>query len=101
MVDSVIGAGSTVNRSILDKHVIVGSSCVLGDAEDGEAPPYRTEPKNLISGITVVGKRAHIPSGVRIGRNVLIGSEVTERDYGEALRNGRVVPSGATVEVKG
>lgn len=97
MTDTVIGAGSVVDRAILDKHVRVGRGCVIGEGEQG--PPNRTEPRNLTTGISVLGKGARIPDGVRLGRNVLIGAEVLEHDFETALNDGRAVPSGATIEV--
>ena len=49
-----------------------------------------------------VGKGARIPSGLRIGRNCLIGSDVLERDFQRYLSsNGHVaseISSGETVD---
>ena len=45
--------------------------------------------------ITVVGKRAVIPRGVRIGRNVKIAADVRSSDFA-----GRVVRSGESVDRK-
>ncbi|MBI4493126.1 MAG: glucose-1-phosphate adenylyltransferase, partial [Chloroflexi bacterium] len=98
MMDAIIGSGSVVDRAILDKQVVVGTGCVIGDGR--ETPPNRTEPRNLTSGITIVGKQARIPSGVRLGRNVKVGSEVLEKDFASALADGRVIPSGETIEVR-
>jgi acetyltransferase-like isoleucine patch superfamily enzyme len=56
----------------------------------------RQEPGRLNSGITVVGKRAVIPAGVRVGRNVKINEGVRPADF-SGRRN---VPSGGTVEAK-
>ncbi|MBV9580254.1 MAG: glucose-1-phosphate adenylyltransferase [Chloroflexi bacterium] len=99
--DCIVGPGSVVDRSILDKHVVVGADVQLGMGEDTR--PNRTQPRNLQSGITVVGKGARIPSGLRIGRNCLIAAEVIERDFQRFLStNGHVateLPSGETVEV--
>jgi hypothetical protein len=53
----------------------------------------RREPGRLNTGITVVGKRAVVPRGVRIGRNVLIGEGARAADF-----TSRVVRSGSTVE---
>ena len=55
--------------------------------------PNRLEPSHLNTGITIVGKRAVIPRGVRIGRNVRIDPNVRATDYGH-----RMVESGGTVE---
>ena len=58
-----------------------------------DRPQARREPGRLNTGITVVGKRAVIPRGVRIGRNVLIGEGVRATDF-----QSRVIRSGSTVE---
>jgi glucose-1-phosphate adenylyltransferase len=99
--DCIVGPGSIVDRGILDKHVVVGADVRLGVGEDTR--PNRTQPRNLQSGITVVGKGARIPTGLRVGRNCLIAADVIERDFQRFLSsNGHVateLPSGETVEV--
>jgi glucose-1-phosphate adenylyltransferase len=90
MFDSVIRQGAIIDRAILDKEVVVGPGAVVGDGPDG--PPNRQEPGRLNTGITVVGKRAIIPRGQRIGRNVKIGGEVRAVDF-----QSRVVRSGDSV----
>ena len=101
--DCIVGPGSVVDRAILDKNVVVGADVRLGDGEDKRA--NRTQPRNLQSGITVVGKGARIPTGLRIGRNCLIAADVMERDFARLLSsNGRVdkeLRSGETVDVGG
>jgi glucose-1-phosphate adenylyltransferase len=98
--DCIIGPGSVIDRAILDKNVVVGADVRLGDGNDTR--PNRTQPRNLQTGITVVGKGARIPTGLRIGRNVLIAAEVIERDFVRFLSsNGHTTPelaSGETVE---
>jgi glucose-1-phosphate adenylyltransferase len=94
MMDSVIGVDAVIDRSILDKEVEVGTDCFLGFGQDNRA--NRRHPRHLNTGITVVGKRAKIPRGTQIGRNCLIGSDVTESDF--SPEDGLVLPSGSTVE---
>jgi glucose-1-phosphate adenylyltransferase len=82
---------------ILDKEVVVGTGSRVGDGDDLRV--NRRFSKHLNTGITVVGKRARVPSGYRIGRNCLIGSDVLESDFpddGDLL-----LPSGSTVEPVG
>jgi glucose-1-phosphate adenylyltransferase len=92
-----------LDRVILDKNVVVGADVRLGDGDDPR--PNRTQPRNLQSGITVVGKGARIPSGLRIGRNCLIAADVMERDFLRFLStNGKVskeLPSGETIDIAG
>ena len=57
--------------------------------------PNKQEPGRLNTGITVVGKHAVIPRGVRIGRNVRIAADIRSSDF-----VGRVVRSGESVEPK-
>jgi glucose-1-phosphate adenylyltransferase len=90
LFDTVIGQGAIIDRAILDKEVVVGPGAVVGDGPDG--PPNRQEPGRLNTGITVVGKRAMIPRGQRIGRNVKIGGGVRAADFAS-----RIVRSGESV----
>ena len=91
MTDSAIGAGSIVDRCILDKQVEVGDECRVGVGDD--APPNETIPDLLKSGLTLAGRRSVIPDGYQVGRNCRIGLDVQEGDY-----PARVIPSGASVD---
>jgi len=92
MFDSVIRSGAVVDRAILDKEVTIGPGAIIGEGADMTIP-NRQEPGRLFTGITVIGKRAIVPRGVRIGRNVKIGGDVRAADFAT-----RVVKSGSTVE---
>ena len=92
MFDSVIRSGAVVDRSILDKEVVVGPGAIVGDGPYDDRP-NKGEPNRLNTGITVVGKRAIIPRGARIGRNVKVGADVRTSDFAR-----RVVRSGDSVE---
>jgi glucose-1-phosphate adenylyltransferase len=92
MFDSVIRSGAIVDRSILDKEVIVGQGAHVGEGPD-DRTPNRQEPSRLNTGITVVGKQSVIPRGARLGRNVKIGERVRLSAFAS-----RVVPSGGSVE---
>jgi len=95
MFDCVIRAGAVVDRAILDKEVSVGPNAVVGMGSDYDTA-NRQEPGRLNTGITVVGKRAVIPAGVRIGRNVKVNEGVRPSDFAHK----RSCPSGSTVELK-
>jgi glucose-1-phosphate adenylyltransferase len=99
--DCIVGPGSIIDRAILDKNVVVGADVRLGDGDDTR--PNRTQPRNLSSGITVVGKGARIPTGMSVGRNCLIAADVIERDFNRFLStNGHVgtaLASGETIDV--
>ena len=90
MFDTFIGENSVVDRSVLDKEVVIGPNSYIGYGEDDT--PNKLEPQRLNTGITLVGKRAVLPAGIRIGRNVKIGTDVTPDDFG-----GLELASGETV----
>jgi glucose-1-phosphate adenylyltransferase len=92
MFDCVIRSGAVIDRSILDKEVVVGQGAIVGDGPDFDTP-NRQEPGRLNTGITVVGKRAIIPRGSRIGRNVKVASGVRTSDF-----KTRVVKDGSSIE---
>ena len=94
MFDSVIRSGAVVDRSILDKEVIVGPGAIVGDGPFPDKPNKR-EPDRLMTGITVVGKRAVIPRGARIGRNVKVAADIRTTDFPK-----KVIKSGESVEPK-
>ena len=77
--DCHISTGAVVERSILDKMAFVGAHSYLGWGDD--YTPNQEEPEVLHSGIAIVGKRARIPAGIRIGRNCIIGSGAREEDF--------------------
>jgi glucose-1-phosphate adenylyltransferase len=91
MTDSVIGPGAVLDRVIVDKQVHVGAQSHLGYGDDFTI--NRLEPNRLNTGITIAGRRAQIPAGTRAGRNVLIGTDVTESDFTE-----RDIPSGESID---
>jgi len=97
--DSVIGPHSVIDYSILDKEVIVEAGCHMGCGDNFQI--NRREPKVANVGITIVGKRARIPHGVKMGRNCIIYPGVVEDDFsssdiksGETVRPRRRGPAG-------
>jgi glucose-1-phosphate adenylyltransferase len=91
MFDTVIGDRAVVDQAIIDKDCHVGAGAQVGEGSD--LRPNRAEPERLYSGITIVGKRAWIPDGMRIGRNCRIDPAVVEGDF----RGKRSIASGGTV----
>jgi glucose-1-phosphate adenylyltransferase len=73
--DAVVKGGSIVSRSILDKNVSIGRKSVVGFGT--VSSPNSQFPDVLQSGISIVGKGTRIPEGARIGRNCLIGADLT------------------------
>ncbi len=79
LFDTVIGAGSVVDRTIMDKEVVVGKNCQLGYGND--MTPNKLEPHLLNTGITLIGKRAHLPDNLKVGRNCKIGTDLRPQDF--------------------
>jgi len=86
-----IKRGAMVERCVLDKEVVVGSGSQLGWGDD--YPPNRQDPDVLYSGLTLVGKRATLPDGLRVGRNCKIGPNVRPGDFTSTY-----VASGETID---
>jgi glucose-1-phosphate adenylyltransferase len=88
--DTWIGPGALIDTAILDADVVVGPGAIVGYGDD--RTPNHMQPGLLNTGITVVGERARLPGGARLGRNVLVHPDRAEGDFPEL-----VVTSGATV----
>ncbi len=93
MDGTVIGANSIIDRSIIDKEVMAGAGCQVGYGNDMRI--NKEYPKVLSSGLTIVGKRAVIPAGCKVGRNCIIYDNVAEDDF-----PGKTLPSGETLKPK-
>ena len=91
MTDTVVEAGALVDHCILDKEVVVGANARVGDSEDNT--PNQAAPERLNTGLTVAGRRARIPAGAAIGRNVVIGARAGEAAFGAD----KIVASGRTI----
>jgi glucose-1-phosphate adenylyltransferase len=91
MTDTVIGPGAVVDRCILDKEVLIEQGALLGFGD--ASAPNLLEPQRINGGITIVGKRALVPAGMRIGRNCMIDAGARVSDYGGATE----IPSGGSV----
>lgn len=92
MDDCLVRRDAVVERCIFDKRVRVGSSAVIGIAEDGR--PNDEQPEVLSAGITLAGQNARIPAHQRVGTNCLLGMMVVPEDFqarvladGTALRS--------------
>ncbi len=90
--DTIIRAGARVNRCVIDKYVEVARDAHLGVGKLADAPPNETEPKNLNTGISIIGEFTQIPKGLEIGRNCRIDGRVMASDFKE-----RRIESGMTV----
>ena len=95
MNDCFIKAGAIVENAILDKNVIVEKNVHIGYGNDAYIP-NKAAPDKLNTGLTVIGKRAHIPADTKIGHNVVISSKVSPKQFKD-----KDIPSGETVKVSG
>jgi glucose-1-phosphate adenylyltransferase len=74
MNDTWIGPGAVLDRVVVDKQVVVGAGVRLGHGDDFDTP-NALQPEKIYAGISVVGKGAQIPPGIKIGRNVVINAD--------------------------
>jgi len=93
MNDVWIGPGAVLDRVVVDKGVVVGSGALIGFGGDLDTP-NKAMPDKLYAGISLIGKGAHLPANLRLGRNVLVNAGVDLDQFNEF---GDHVPSGETV----
>lgn len=70
--DSIIEEGAVVDLAICDKRVHVGKGSVIGEGPNLTIV-NKQFPKHLYTGISLVGKEARVPAGVKVGRNCIVG----------------------------
>lgn len=92
MNDTIIGPDAMIDMVILDKEIVIGGGARLGGGDDHTL--NHAEPRNLDGGITIVGKRAHLPANVVIGRNCRIDANVQPTDFASLT-----VGSGESIKV--
>ncbi len=90
MTDTIIGEGAVLDRVVVDKKVVIGKNACVGEGDDNT--PNQRAPERLNTGITIIGKRTHIPPGLHIGRNVEIGHHLSESSFPKDK-----IESGATI----
>ncbi|MFA5006461.1 MAG: glucose-1-phosphate adenylyltransferase family protein [Candidatus Izemoplasmatales bacterium] len=83
--------GAIVENCIVDKKTVIGENAMVGFGTD--LTPNRDNPALLSSGITVLGKRLHVPKNMVIGRNcrIFASADLTKQEDG-------IVPSGSTLK---
>ena len=76
LADVTVGTGARIERSILDKYVKVGGGARVGSAR-GEAAPGM----EWLEGLTLVGKDAVLPEGLRVAASAVIGHGAGPEDF--------------------
>lgn len=77
--DSIVGEGAVVDLAICDKKVRIGAGSSVGKGESLQHANHEY-PGHLYTGITLVGKKAQLPSGMSIGRNCIVRPQYTGQD---------------------
>ncbi|MBC8162566.1 MAG: glucose-1-phosphate adenylyltransferase, partial [Roseiflexaceae bacterium] len=93
LTDTVVEAGAVVDRCVVDKEALIGAGALVGNGE--EHTPNQSAPEMLNTGLTLIGRRARIPAGITIGRNVIIRPRVDEATFAAETS----IVSGATIAV--
>jgi glucose-1-phosphate adenylyltransferase len=92
MPDTVIEAGAVVDKCIIDKNVVIGRFAHVGYGAD--YTPIKE--MDMKTGITVVGKGTIIPPEIKIGRNVVVGSDLTDDVFSGDIKSGTMFHADAT-----
>ncbi|MBI3943858.1 MAG: glucose-1-phosphate adenylyltransferase subunit GlgD [Chloroflexi bacterium] len=79
MNNSRISAGAIIENCIIDKEVVVGPEAHLG--ENGGLPLVAAQNESLTAGLTIVGKRAHLPARSVVGRDCILAPGLTEQHF--------------------
>lgn len=77
MGDATIEPGAMVDRCILDKNVVIGRGASVGYGVD-YTPNNELQ---LITGLSVIGKNTIIPPNMKVGRNVIVGSDLMDDSF--------------------
>jgi glucose-1-phosphate adenylyltransferase len=85
--NAIIGDHVTIQKSIIDKKVVVGRNSYIGYGDD--LTLNQEKPDLLTTGITVIEKRTVIPEEVQIGRNCRVFKSHDFKD--------KIIKSGSTL----
>ena len=78
MNQTQIGEGCEINKAIIAENVVVGNQVKLGVGEETEND---TAPHIYNHGLVCIGEKSVVPSGVTIGKNVVISGLTATADY--------------------
>jgi glucose-1-phosphate adenylyltransferase len=68
--DCIIGSGARVKNAIIDKSVVIGRNASIGFGDS--RAKNRLQPSYLDFGISLIGGKTRVPTGIRIGTNCLV-----------------------------
>lgn len=77
--DCHIGQGSVVDLTIMDKRVVVGANAQVGVGDKTVANVKY--PSHLYNGISLIGKDAKLPDGLKLGRNCIVSPLIVPQDF--------------------
>ncbi|MFH1279859.1 MAG: sugar phosphate nucleotidyltransferase [Candidatus Eisenbacteria bacterium] len=77
--DVRVGPGAVLDRVIADERTVIEGNARIGEGND--MTPNRVHPHLLRTGISLIGRRAHVPAGVRIGRNCVIAPRFSPENF--------------------
>ena len=93
MHGTVVASGAVVERVIADKGARIGAGARVGGPLAEGVPANRVCPEHLSSGLTLIGKSAHVAEGLVVGRNCRVDPEVTDAMWSSALEDGGCMAS--------
>jgi glucose-1-phosphate adenylyltransferase len=88
--DTVVEAGAEVKKVITDKRVHIGEKARIGGGSS--VIPNERFPHLLSSGLTVIGRNTHLPSGIGVGANCILYPYLEADAF-----DSKDIPSGATL----
>lgn len=89
MNETEIGENCVVDKVIIAENVKVGDNVTIGIGSD---IPNKMRPDIYNSGLTTIGEKSVIPSGVQIGKNTAISGVTSKEDYiGGVLESGETL----------
>ncbi|NPA91379.1 MAG: glucose-1-phosphate adenylyltransferase [Chloroflexi bacterium] len=94
LTDAEIRAGAVLDKVIVDKEAVIGEEARVG-MDDEQNAANRELPTVLNTGLTLIGKKARVPAGAVLGRNVVVRPYTSERRF-----HSKEVPSGSTIGVR-
>jgi len=89
-----VSSGSMIYKVICDKGSLSKKMCtwVIGRAE-----PNMTKPNSLSSGVTIIGRKATIPAGTKIGSNCIVANRQTDKRLPRDIPDGQTVITGSAL----